>query len=59
MKFLKFLLKLTGLLLAIAGAAYMIVTYLDQIRALFGKACERIHECCDCAKSKEYEDYAD
>ena len=59
MKFMKFLLKLGGALLAIAGALYMIVTYLDQIKALLVGLCNRASDCCCKLKDDEYADYAD
>ena len=59
MKALKFLVKLGGALLAIAGAAYMIVTYLDEIKVLFSDVCNRLSDCCSGLKNDEYADYAD
>lgn len=59
MKGLKFLVKLGGALLAIAGAAYMIVTYLDEIKVLFTDVCNRLSGYCATLKDDEYADYAD
>lgn len=59
MKALKFLLKLSGALLTIAGAVYVIVTYLDEIKTLFAGVCSRVSDCCETLKDDEYADYAD
>ena len=59
MKVFKFLLKLGGALLAIAGALYMIVTYLDEIKALFVGLCNRASDYCGKLQDDEYADYAD
>ena len=59
MKLLKFLMKLGGALLVIVGAAYMIVTYLDQIKTLLVGLCNRASDYCGTFKNDEYADYAD